>query len=203
MDLLHSFPQPLYNAHRVIQLSTLLFCRIAATFACCGFLVGLFCLHISPAFLVVALVGVIAASMEISFVIAMKLPSQDVQCVLASRAGNDIVKENAENEGEDTGDAPQPIHTFLDAEFAKFGFSPQEALIAAQVLQGDTYKAIAKKLYFAEPTVKYHTQHLYAKAGVRTRREFTVLMTQSIEASGKVTLAPHPSPEPADSNPTT
>lgn len=52
----------------------------------------------------------------------------------------------------------------------------REGEIAALLLKGKTYRAIAGELYVSENTVKTHVKNIYAKAGVQNRAELITLL---------------------------
>lgn len=67
---------------------------------------------------------------------------------------------------------------------AKFGnLSERESQVAALLIQGKTYKAIAGELTISENTVKYYVKSIYAKFGVQNRTELIYIVLKNEDAS--------------------
>jgi DNA-binding CsgD family transcriptional regulator/PAS domain-containing protein len=69
-----------------------------------------------------------------------------------------------------------------------FGFTPAEAKVAVQMMQGHTVKDIAAKLGISPHTTRNHLKRLYAKTGTRKQCEFVHVMLTS--PAGFVAAAP-------------
>jgi len=52
---------------------------------------------------------------------------------------------------------------------AEYGLSDREVEVVRLILEGKTYKEVGGSLFISEKTVDSHMQHIYGKAGVRTR----------------------------------
>lgn len=57
----------------------------------------------------------------------------------------------------------------------QWNFSPREQEVGWLIYKGYTNRQIAQELYIAETTVKKHAGHIYEKAGVSGRKEFSAL----------------------------
>ena len=68
----------------------------------------------------------------------------------------------------------EPLHprTNLPERLRREGLTPAEVTVALLVLEGLTYKGIARKLGVGEQTVKDHTKGAFAKTGVASRSTF-------------------------------
>jgi two-component system nitrate/nitrite response regulator NarL len=59
----------------------------------------------------------------------------------------------------------------------KFGLTPRQLVIVANVVAGLSNKEIAKKLSISEDTVKHHLTNIFDKVGVSTRLELALFAT--------------------------
>lgn len=59
----------------------------------------------------------------------------------------------------------------------KFGLTPRQLVIVANVVAGLSNKEIAKKLSISEDTVKHHLTNIFDKIGVSTRLELALFAT--------------------------
>lgn len=55
--------------------------------------------------------------------------------------------------------------------FAEFGLSERQLEVLSGALRGESSKAIARKLFISEPTVRNHLHAIYERVGVSGRRE--------------------------------
>jgi len=63
--------------------------------------------------------------------------------------------------------------------FAKFAnLSERESQVAALLLQGKTYRTIAKELHISENTVKYYVKNIYSKLNIQSRAELIDIMLE-------------------------
>lgn len=66
--------------------------------------------------------------------------------------------------------------TMQEQALSEFQLTSQERRVARLILQDETYQQIAQACDISERTVKFHAKNVYRKAGVATRRDFTVRM---------------------------
>lgn len=59
----------------------------------------------------------------------------------------------------------------------KFGLTPRQLVIVANVVAGLGNKEIARRLSISEDTVKHHLTNIFAKVGVSTRLELALFAT--------------------------
>lgn len=59
----------------------------------------------------------------------------------------------------------------------KFGLTPRQLVIVANVIAGLSNKEIAQKLSISEDTVKHHLTNIFDKIGVSTRLELALFAT--------------------------
>lgn len=57
----------------------------------------------------------------------------------------------------------------------RFGLTPREAQVCAQLARGHTVRGIAEELGITENTAWTHVRNTYAKCGVRTKQELIEL----------------------------
>lgn len=67
---------------------------------------------------------------------------------------------------------PPAQQTRVASRLAQFdSLSEREKQVAARLLQGKTYRTIARELYISENTVKTHTKNIYSKLNIQSRAE--------------------------------
>ncbi|WP_172135749.1 helix-turn-helix transcriptional regulator [Adlercreutzia sp. ZJ473] len=74
----------------------------------------------------------------------------------------------------------QSVRHLLDLELDRYALTPQELVVAEHILRDETYAAIGRSLYLTESTVKFHARNIFAKAHVKSKREFIALIENSM-----------------------
>jgi DNA-binding NarL/FixJ family response regulator len=92
--------------------------------------------------------------------------------------------------------APRELRRWV----AKPSFTHREKQILALVAAGATNKEIASRLFLAESTVKSHLASLFAKLGVRSRKDALAIVLDPHEGLQSTALPLHPDPSFLDSN---
>ncbi|MCK8058420.1 MULTISPECIES: response regulator transcription factor [unclassified Fusibacter] len=72
-----------------------------------------------------------------------------------------------------------PVSDLEDILSSDYGLSEREMSIAIEMLKGKSNKAIAKKYFIAESTVKKHVQHILKKADAKNRMEFKLKIDEN------------------------
>lgn len=92
---------------------------------------------------------------------------------LNSRWGVSLLKEGGLS---NASDEVLRIASRCDEITAQYKLSPREDEILRLMAQGKTGKDIAQELFIAEGTYKAHTQHIYTKLGIHSKKELTILL---------------------------
>lgn len=92
----------------------------------------------------------------------------DPAAVLLGRKPEDVVDAPGEDSASQVGPAAEPGVGVLRREF---GLSQREAEVILLIAQGNTRKAIAKRLLLGENSVATYSKSAYAKMGVHSRQE--------------------------------
>ncbi|WP_165172264.1 helix-turn-helix transcriptional regulator [Adlercreutzia sp. ZJ242] len=74
----------------------------------------------------------------------------------------------------------QSVRHLLDLELDRYALTPQELVVAEHILRDETYAAIGRSLYLTESTVKFHARNIFAKAHVKSKREFVALIENNM-----------------------
>ncbi|WP_165056117.1 MULTISPECIES: helix-turn-helix transcriptional regulator [unclassified Adlercreutzia] len=80
----------------------------------------------------------------------------------------------------DTRRIAQSVRHLLDLELGRYALTPQELVVAEHILRDETYAAIGRSLYLTESTVKFHARNIFAKAHVKSKREFIALIENNM-----------------------
>lgn len=92
---------------------------------------------------------------------------------LNSRWGVSLLKDGGLT---DDSDELLKIASRCDELTSRFKLSPREDEILRLMAQGKTGKEIAQELFIAEGTYKAHSQHIYTKLGIHSRKELSILL---------------------------
>lgn len=96
-------------------------------------------------------------------------------------SGKQISESGEQIEDESRASQTEPKIRTMEAfcEWAeRWNFSAREQEVGWLIYKGYTNRQIAQELYIAETTVKKHAGHIYEKAGVSGRKEFSALLRE-------------------------
>lgn len=68
--------------------------------------------------------------------------------------------------------------SFKDRHYYKLILTPREITIMGSIYESKPYKEIAKSLFISEKTVENHAKSIYKKMNVKTRSEFSIVMSK-------------------------
>ena len=75
------------------------------------------------------------------------------------------------------------IGLLAEREFVQYGLSQRQRQIAYRMFQGQSGKAIAKRLYITQSCVRYHISIIYTKTKSKNREQFLNTIWKGIHRS--------------------